>query len=593
MRVLGMTKPVPLDELYTSVNILERIIARRRLTLEQLEDQFSSEDRLFKPTEETISGDELLNRFRKVVLLGKPGSGKTTFLKYAVLRAGAGKLSKNKVPIFIGLKRYSESGETLKDHIVAEFDVCDFPEADPYVERILRKGKALVLFDGLDEVGKADIARIARELTDFTDKYSTNQYIISCRIAAQEYIFEKFIDVELADFGDEQIIAFIKNWFAPDESKANICIDKMVSDISIMELGSVPLLLTLLCLVFEETMNFPKNKSELYKEALDILLKKWDAMRSIRRDEIYRNLSTRRKENLFSRLAAKTFEKEQHFFAQRMLEDEIRSFAKNLPGEDDETREPDSEAILKAIEAQHGIFVERAKSIYSFSHLSFHEYFTARDIVDHINKKSLEILVANHLFDVRWREVFVLIAGMLADADDFFSLMNEEIKEKVLLNMNAFKIMEDITYRSHSITGPISNIRQRILSLYHSLPFDQNIQTVDNIQYILHYVWELLDDLSPMPKNKSYHIRNTMGPELSADGVTYFSIYDTSGNLVERIPYAGGKSWYKIEFDEEALEVLKAYVYGNSVLLECLKEDCYISRELRQQLIDNFLLPPL
>jgi predicted NACHT family NTPase len=40
----------------------------------------------------------------------------------------------------------------------------------------------------------------------------------------------------------------------------------------------------------------------------------------------------------------------------------------------------DSEAVLKSIEWQHGLLVERSRRIYSFSHLTFQEYFTARHI---------------------------------------------------------------------------------------------------------------------------------------------------------------------------------------------------------------------
>ena len=60
------------------------------------------------------------------------------------------------------------------------------------------------------------------------------------------------------------------------------------------------LLLTLLCLVFDDDMNFPRNRAELYKDALDALLKKWDTSRNILRGDIYKNLSTLRKKQLFS-----------------------------------------------------------------------------------------------------------------------------------------------------------------------------------------------------------------------------------------------------------------------------------------------------
>ena len=47
-------------------------------------------------------------------------------------------------------------------------------------------------------------------------------------------------------------------------------------------------------------------------------------------------------------------------------------------------------------ESHHGLLVERATDIYSFSHLTFHEYFTAKYISDHrIETK----LIDTHLSD--------------------------------------------------------------------------------------------------------------------------------------------------------------------------------------------------
>ncbi|MBO1350960.1 MAG: hypothetical protein EBE86_027955 [Hormoscilla sp. GUM202] len=69
----------------------------------------------------------------------------------------------------------------------------------------------------------------------------------------------------------------------------------------------------------------------------------------------------------------------------------MTEYIRNLPDDsnDEETLQLDSEAVLKSIEAQHGLLVERAKIIYSFSHLKFHEYFTAREII--IGKQSSSV----------------------------------------------------------------------------------------------------------------------------------------------------------------------------------------------------------
>jgi predicted NACHT family NTPase len=68
----------------------------------------------------------------------------------------------------------------------------------------------------------------------------------------------------------------------------------------------------------------------------------------------------------------------------------------------------DGEAVLNAIAVQQGILVERAENVFSFSHLTLQEYLTAQYIDDH---RQIEQLVAAHLTDKRWQEVFCLWLG--------------------------------------------------------------------------------------------------------------------------------------------------------------------------------------
>jgi predicted NACHT family NTPase len=84
--------------------------------------------------------------------------------------------------------------------------------------------------------------------------------------------------------------------------------------------------------------------------------------------------------------------------------------------------------VLKAIEAQHGIFVERARGIYSFSHLTFQEYFTAKYIVENAGKRSLERLVSSYLFKPHWREVILNTAGIVQEADHLLKLIIAKVR---------------------------------------------------------------------------------------------------------------------------------------------------------------------
>jgi predicted NACHT family NTPase len=232
----------------------------------------------------------------------------------------------------------------------------------------------LILLDGLDEVRDADNSRVLRQIREFSQDFHQNQFVITCRIAAREYTFEQFTEVEIADFDDKQIADFSGKWFRckNDPIKAERFLQKLEEDAPIRELATSPLLLTLLCLVFEDSGSFPTNRAELYQNGVDVLLKKWDVKRNIEREQVYKRLSLKRKEDLLSQIAHTTFEAGNYFFKQGEVERYISQYIQNLPhtSTDPEALELDSVAMLKSIEAQHGLLVERARRIYSFSHLS-------------------------------------------------------------------------------------------------------------------------------------------------------------------------------------------------------------------------------
>ncbi|HVF57012.1 MAG TPA: hypothetical protein VM934_12735, partial [Pyrinomonadaceae bacterium] len=273
-----------------------------------------------------------------------------------------------------------------------------------------------------------------RAMNNFIEKYDRTQCLITCRIAASDYSFKPFTYVEIADFTERQIQTFIGNWFRKEGEKDEDASKKFLVEFArddnkgLRDLARTPLLLTLLCLSFNETLTFPQRRVEIYEEALDALLKKWDSSRRIKRDEVYRKLSLGHKENMLARIAAETFERNEYFIPQPELERLITDYVKNVPPH--ETNETtDGEVILKAIEAQHGIFVERAREVYSFSHLTFQEYFTAKYIVDNAAQGTLKNLVKEHCTDGRWREVFLLTTSLLPDASQFMTTFRHVVDE--------------------------------------------------------------------------------------------------------------------------------------------------------------------
>jgi len=339
MRVLDMEQPIGIGDIYTSVNILEKLSGRQRQGLNDLLQDCDLEnfDRfgLGQIRTERVPGLDAVNRYTKLMILGKPGAGKTTFMKRLATLCNRGEFQVQRVPVFVTLKEFAEAPNQpdLKAYIANQWRQCSIKEANA-VSEVLRQGRTLVLLDGLDEVQEDDHDRILHDIKDFAHQYRDCQIVMTCRIAAWEYTFEQFTEIEVADFNQEQIAEFATKWFATKQipTKAQDFIQQLKKNEQIQELSTIPLLLTLLCLIFEDRSGFSPNRAELYQEGTRLLLKKWDKKRKIKRDQVYRKLSLDRKEDLLSQLAFSTFERGDYFFKQGLVERHIINYIRNLPG---------------------------------------------------------------------------------------------------------------------------------------------------------------------------------------------------------------------------------------------------------------------
>ncbi len=483
MRVLDMSQPIGLGEIYTHVNILEKITGRSHRELAELLRSVTPEEverfSLGTVREQRIPGLEAVEKHRKLMILGKPGAGKTTFLKHLAIQCSGGKFQAHRVPIFITLKDFAEADRRpeLFTHLASLLpSLLPSPslgrgaggegQPDRDLRSILDPGRALILLDGLDEVRETDASRVLQQIQQFAERYPGNAFVITCRIAAREYAFQQFTEVEVADFDAAQIADVSGKWFRAkqDEVKATRFLAQLKANPPIRDLASSPLLLTLLCLVFEDSGDFPANRAELYQSGVDVLLKKWDTKRNIERDQVYKKLSLKRKEDLLSQIAWRTFAAGNYFFKQKDVEQQIRAFIENLPGAstDEDTLNLDSEAVLKSIEAQHGLFVERARGIYSFSHLTFHEYFAAREA----KEKAYFTLLTAHLTEKQWREVILLTVGMLPEAGKLLTAMKQAIDGLLAEDGTLQRVLVWAQQKAESANAPYKMVAIRAFYFY-------------------------------------------------------------------------------------------------------------------------------
>jgi predicted NACHT family NTPase len=681
MRVLEMSQPIKLGVIYTTVNILEKITGRQRKELQDVVKDIATNiscenfDRigLNNIHEERVPALDAVKRYPKLMILGKPGSGKTTFLKYVALQCISGEFNRDLVPIFINLKGFAETPgrPTLLEYLINFFKDCGntleysvktglfntlFSNAASPVEYLLKQGKLMLLLDGLDEVMPVDNYRISRQIQDFSRRFAKNTFVVTCRIAAKEIDLEAFVEVETADFDKEQIANFVTQWFNAknDPVKAKLFIEKSEKDRGIKELATNPLLLTLLCLVFESSGCFPINRSELYEEGLDVLLRKWDVKRNIERDEVYQKLSTKRKEDLLSRIAFDTFQKSDYFFRKKDLEHDIASYIRNLPDVQEKDLQSDSKVVLQSIEVQHGLLVERAREIYSFSHLTFHEYFAARRVVMSTDAEKTLSILASKVVDKRWHEIFLFSVGMLENAETFLLSMKHNIDRVVLADeklqaflswveqksapvksshsqnaIRAFYLGLDLTLSldlciklgiGHSQGIGVDVGRTLELNLGHDFDLNGELAldlvlhhalstavaiTVDRA-LVFSYAPRLERDMSfafdLALSGKSHELQQSMQemknklPSTSSENRKNFYAWWKSNGQQWTEQLNGVMTKYlnigkNWQFTANQNKLIRQYYYANKLLVDCLNSECYICREVRAEIEDTLLLP--
>lgn len=642
IRALDMSYPRPLQELYTNINVLKSISSRRWLEIEQFQQKYNLSDKkgleLCNANKQQISGLQAVQNYSKLIILGKPGSGKTTFLKHLATECAFGKLH-FQIPIFIGLKNFAASAYTSSLLTYINQELTNYDINASITSQILNQGKALILLDGLDEVRQKEVHRVLQQINQLSTQYHNNQFIITCRIASLDYNLEQFTEVELADFNQSQIIEFVHKWFAGTQAKSNQFILKLQQNSRLRELATNPLLLTLLCLVFAEAGDFPANRAKLYQEALSILLKKWDAKRHVERDELYEYLSVQRKHDLLSHIARSTFERGEYFFKQQDLEQYITNYIAKLPDVSSHVNLPiDPEALLKAIEAQHGLLIERARGIYSFSHITFQEYFTAKNIVFNTEPQALTIALTqlvSRITDKRWYEVFILCAGMLPQADYLLLLAKKHIDDLLINEPQLIQFLNWLSTKAQSVRGscPSFIIRAFYLDLELARVCDTTAGKLElaracNREFARYLDDQLCLDLaldrvltinSVLRTTKPYLIyHRVLDRAIIRASSTAFEVKQVLKMLKQRAtkcPQDDSKfvEWWKVfgqdeikllqsaviahrdfahnwHFNPHQKNLLKQYYYANTLLLNCLKSKCQVSSEVRQEIENSLLL---
>ncbi|MFZ1027612.1 MAG: HEAT repeat domain-containing protein [Limnoraphis robusta] len=378
---------------------------------------------------------------RKAVLLGAPGSGKTTLMSYFAVMLAQNRpellgldVNVDWLPILIRMRDFvREPNLSILDFVkqFSEKRMSVKPLQTGFFEYWLEDGRTLILLDGLDEIAdESKRSDIVRRIENFLGQYDKNIAIITSRPAGYRRDFfrtEEFPHHELQRFDDEKIEQFINNWYDSrflDQTEAERRKDSLRKALDdndrIKLLARNPLLLTIIALIHRYQAVLPKERYKLYQRAVETLLTSWDANKELSNHTILKYLELDDLPRLMERLAywihtqGNTGDNEGGTMIDREeLIEQLSREIKTLKQIELFKANEEAKRFIGFIRERTGLLNEQGQDCYAFVHKTFQEYLCAQEInYQADNEDDFEIVlnaIKDYLHDAHWREVLLLL----------------------------------------------------------------------------------------------------------------------------------------------------------------------------------------
>lgn len=395
---------------------------------------------------EPVQIEEALKKHNSIIVLGHPGAGKTTLMRYLTVVFAQGRaeeklrLKEHRVPFLVPLAAYSAALRQEPDLGLLEFiprywrtETMTY-DISCLLRDYLGRGDALILLDGLDEVFEsAERKRVVAKVKVFFESWKRgNRFVITSRIVGYRDAPLEMDGLEhftLQDFTDDEIRWFVRNWWssyihllrgdtAAAREEANREAERLTAaifrDPGVQSLATNPLLLAILALIHYSGKELPQKRVELYALYIKTLITSWSRRRTLAREALG-SMEDVEAIKILAPLALWMHREYPAGTAPRAkIEEQVQSYyeTKYLPAEAREA----ALGFVESLRKYTSLLVERGENAYGFLHLTFEEYLAAQGAILNGQDKRAEIFntFRRDLYRPAWREVVRLTAEHLS-----------------------------------------------------------------------------------------------------------------------------------------------------------------------------------
>ncbi len=405
---------------------------------------------------------DVLKRHSGVIVLGDPGAGKTTFVKYLALRLARGEGKKvgldDYLPILLPLAAFAnalQSRDIPLDDFIAEYFEgigANLPVSDMLAEA-LKAGRTLILLDGLDEVRDLNMRNtVVERVMDFYafHRRQGNKFVLTSRVVGYRAVrpsAEDLVECTIVDFEDDEIEEFIAQWTkalekqvqgntaiatADAETEHRELLDAINHNPGVRQLASTPLLLTILALMKRQGVSLPERRVQLYDQYVNTLLSTWNRARSLSGRAPGRDIDEIQTVRILAPLALWMHEISPGVGLVGR-EDMRRKLEELFLERGDSSPHQAARQFMMDVREHAALLLERGPGEYGFIHLTFEEYLAAvaLALMGQGDSKPIIETLSNHVGEQAWREVTLLTIGYLGIRQQLPKIAGEVVEALV------------------------------------------------------------------------------------------------------------------------------------------------------------------